>query len=620
MIVLIISISSLVLLIYKPYLLTIILQSTKRFVSEKHVGLQLFVMEKISKYNYKFHDMKAKFDWYTILSLEKISGPVKPQKNLIAIELIAKCFSNKNRSSVDLVREIFSLLWTFRTGYTLSYFDMKRIVQSSNNIKRCGFESLSKGYAASLAFLLLDDPKIAYLYCKEIESQKLPPSMTIVFWLLLQNGRRQMIRNWDVKALTALQVITSLLIEKQRVSEEIDLEAILSKKNTLVLDIKIVSEFYRTCTAIEGQESTILCNLRLELYKHIYCVTTRLEISQMQEYKEAIISQFYGNNEEIQDLKNSTLMALILKLLSDGLINHKQGLTSFSRLAFVPVCNDRELRLNPQYIRHQTDPDCSKFISSNISPHINMLGGRRLQRGECLIINQTFHNQPNQYRAGTEKDEEILIKAWNDLGCQNRITVRRDLTRSQMLSELKAFHEKLKTSQPEFMVIVILTHGSLNKKNHTDYLIDVQQKKISMSKIKKMFVDGRQCPIMIGKAKLFFVQACRADKEMTMVDTDLSETDGEKGDETIEQNGILHVNKSWFFVFQSTIKGNYSFRQPEKGSIFIQKLCQELLENGRKLDMATLASSVNQKIMKEYKIQAPVYENQLGDFIYFDPC
>ena len=91
------------LLICKPYLLTIILQSTKRFVSEKHVGLQLFVMEKISKYNYKFHDMKAKFDWYTILSLEKISGPVKPQKNLIAIELIAKCFFSQSICCCDQV-------------------------------------------------------------------------------------------------------------------------------------------------------------------------------------------------------------------------------------------------------------------------------------------------------------------------------------------------------------------------------------------------------------------------------------------------------------------------------------------------------------------------------------
>ena len=55
------------------------------------------------------------------------------------------------------------------------------------------------------------------------------------------------------------------------------------------------------------------------------------------------------------------------------------------------------------------------------------------------------------------------------------------------------------------------------------------------------------------------------------------------------------------------------------GTIFIQSLCKEMMENGRKLNLATIASSVNQRIMRKFNIQAPIYENQLGDFIYFEP-
>jgi hypothetical protein len=74
-----------------------------------------------------------------------------------------------------------------------------------------------------------------------------------------------------------------------------------------------------------------------------------------------------------------------------------------------------------------------------------------------------------------------------------------------MLNEFSLFPGKLKLSNPDYMVIVILTHERLNKRNHEDYLLGVEKNRISMSKIKNMFVDGRQCPTMIGKPKIFIV-------------------------------------------------------------------------------------------------------------------
>ena len=62
-----------------------------------------------------------------------------------------------------------------------------------------------------------------------------------------------------------------------------------------------------------------------------------------------------------------------------------------------------------------------------------------------------------------------------------------------------------------------------------------------------------------------------------------------------------------------------SNRVPDEGSIFIQALCKELDENGSKHDINTIASCVNRRIMNEYSIQAPIFENQLGDFVYLAP-
>ncbi len=52
-------------------------------------------------------------------------------------------------------------------------------------------------------------------------------------------------------------------------------------------------------------------------------------------------------------------------------------------------------------------------------------------------------------------------------------------------------------------VLAILTHG---KKG--DHLYGVDGNTVDMATIVKMF-DGKNCPKMIGKPKLFIIQACR---------------------------------------------------------------------------------------------------------------
>ena len=65
--------------------------------------------------------------------------------------------------------------------------------------------------------------------------------------------------------------------------------------------------------------------------------------------------------------------------------------------------------------------------------------------------------------------------------------------------------------------------------------------------------------------------------------------------------------------------GYVSGRDKQRGSIFIQELCKELMEKFFVLDVSTMASNVNKRIMKSYgQIQAPVFENQLGDLVFFD--
>ena len=59
-------------------------------------------------------------------------------------------------------------------------------------------------------------------------------------------------------------------------------------------------------------------------------------------------------------------------------------------------------------------------------------------------------------------------------------------------------------------------------------------------------------------------------------------------------------------------------RDPAQGSIFIQALCKEINESWYVTDINTIAADVNKRIMESYgRIQAPIFENQLGNLVYF---
>lgn len=146
------------------------------------------------------------------------------------------------------------------------------------------------------------------------------------------------------------------------------------------------------------------------------------------------------------------------------------------------------------------------------------------------------------------------------------------------------------------LVVCIMSHGEKDGKIHaTDGSFMVQE-------LWENFV-AEKCPTLIGKPKLFFIQACRgtiADPGVLYHPTPKPRGRGlsfDSVDAKLLNNPDRFVIPSLadLLVMYSCAEGYYSFRNPENGSWFIQALCDELRENSHE-ELMTILTGVNRRV------------------------
>lgn len=213
------------------------------------------------------------------------------------------------------------------------------------------------------------------------------------------------------------------------------------------------------------------------------------------------------------------------------------------------------------------------------------------KRGIALILNH-HEFKLMRPRNGTHVDEARLRNTFERLDFQ--IIVENDLKYDDVKKKLDKI-SKMDHSKNDCFVTVIMTHGESN-------LLWAKDKKYPVEELYEPFF-GDKCPSLIGKPKLFFVQACRGEKITNAVRYSMM-------DSTDSQTKQVPVTYSIptmadLLVMYSTYEGNYSWRNPENGAWFIQALCVEFDLNGKQDDLLTLLTSVSRRVAYEFESNVP---------------
>ncbi|KAF3693555.1 Caspase-3 [Channa argus] len=204
--------------------------------------------------------------------------------------------------------------------------------------------------------------------------------------------------------------------------------------------------------------------------------------------------------------------------------------------------------------------------------------------GVCLIINnKNFHKSTRMStRDGTDVDAALAKKTFTDLGYETRVV--NDQTVKQMVKLLWNVSKEDHGNSASF-VCVFLSHGD----EGVIYGTDGPEKFENLTK----FFKGHSCRSLIGKPKLFFIQACRG--------TELDAGACTETDSVAEEKSERIPVEADFLYAYSTAPGYYSWRNTFNGSWFIQSLCQILEMYKGKLDLMQIMTRVNHRVALQFE-------------------
>lgn len=258
-------------------------------------------------------------------------------------------------------------------------------------------------------------------------------------------------------------------------------------------------------------------------------------------------------------------------------------------------------------------------------------------KGFALIINNRdfLINGGLPNRLGTDVDCANMLNLLTALGYSCK--VKENLESQEMLRAMKKF-ANCDHRHCDSVIVVILSHGKHGRIYGTDCL-EVAIEKLVIE------LDTSHCPMLAGKPKIFFIQACRGEK----YDLGLDFADGKSkealasGDATtvgMLAQRVAEIDLADANVFKNVIEtktpacadsliayattpGYVSWRNSLHGSWFIQSICEVFCKNAKSEELHHMLLEVNrlvsERVSTSCHVQIPEPCTRLRKKFFFFP-
>ncbi|XP_018419982.1 PREDICTED: caspase-7 isoform X2 [Nanorana parkeri] len=237
--------------------------------------------------------------------------------------------------------------------------------------------------------------------------------------------------------------------------------------------------------------------------------------------------------------------------------------------------------------------------------------------GKCIIINnKNFEDRTGMcIRNGTDKDAGDLCKCFRNLGFEVKVYNDQSCEAMERLLQSAAKYDHTDSA---CFACILLSHGEEGQIYGTDGAMAI--------KTLTTLFRGDNCQSLVGKPKLFFIQACRGSEF-----DDGIQTDSGPANDSMETDANprykIPVEADFLFAY-STVPGYYSWRNPGRGSWFVQALCGVLTQYGKQLEIMQILTRVNYLVATNYeswsddprfseKKQIPCVVSMLTKELYF---
>ncbi|KAM6174190.1 caspase-8 [Erethizon dorsatum] len=214
-------------------------------------------------------------------------------------------------------------------------------------------------------------------------------------------------------------------------------------------------------------------------------------------------------------------------------------------------------------------------------------------RGYCLIVNNYDFSEARKNipklgkmkdRNGTDFDAETLDGTFTELHFET--VPCRNFT-AQAICDTLQFYQRADHSDRDCFVCCVLSHGNRGIIYGTD------GQEVPISELTSYFT-GSKCPSLAGKPKVFFIQACQGENYQKAIPV---ETDSENKaylEEDLSHPWTTIPDEGDFLLGMATVDSYVSYRDPRKGTWYIQTLCESLRRRcPQGDDILTILTEVN---------------------------